>query len=152
MLASSLIVFLGLGLGWKFYGDKSTEPEEPDTLEKSAPQVWAALRDRFYVDEFYGMTVIAFYEWWARVADWLDLRLWGGIVAAVAWLFGLWARFNRLLDVEWVDGSFDKTCDELSSGGGLLARVQSGRVQDYLRILAVAVIVLAAILLWSSRP
>jgi len=78
--------------------------------------------------------------------------VWGGIVAAVVWLFGLWARFNRLLDVEWVDGSFDKTCDELSSGGGLLARVQSGRVQDYLRILAVAVIVLAAILLWSSRP
>jgi len=114
--------------------------------------VWAALRNRLYVDEFYGATVIAFYAWWARVADWLDRRVWGGIVAAVAWLFGLWARFNRLLDVEWVDGSFDKTCDELSSGGGLLARVQSGRVQDYLRILAVAVIVLAAILLWSSRP
>jgi len=152
MLASSLIVFLGLGLGWKFYGDKSPEPEEPDVLEKSTPKVWAALRNRLYVDEFYGATVIAFYAWWARVADWLDRRVWGGIVAAVAWLFGLWARFNRLLDVEWVDGSFDKTCDELSSGGGLLARVQSGRVQDYLRILAVAVIVLAAILLWSSRP
>ena len=44
--------------------------------------------------------------------------------------------FNRLLDVDWVDGGFDKTCEELSTGGGLLSRVESGRVQNYLRILA----------------
>jgi hypothetical protein len=42
------------------------------------------LRGRLYVDEFYGVTVIAFYRWWARVADWLDRRLWGGAVAGVA--------------------------------------------------------------------
>ena len=76
------------------------------------------------MDELYGVTVIAFYAWWARVADWLDRRVWGGIVALVAWLFGLWAQLNRLLDVNWVDGGFDKTCEELSTGGGLLARVE----------------------------
>ena len=152
MVASSLVVFLGLGLGWRLYGDKSPKPEAPDALEKAAPWLWAGLRDRLYVDEFYGVTVIAFYAWWARVADWLDCRVWGGIVALVAWLFGLWAQLNRLLDVNWVDGGFDKTCEELSTGGGLLASVQSGRVQNYLRILAVAVVALAAILLWSSRP
>ena len=126
-------------MGWRLYGNKSPKPEEPDALEKSAPWLWAPLRDRLYVDEFYGVTVIAFFAWWARVADWLDRRVWGGIVAAVAWLFGLWAQFNRFLDVNWVDGGFDKTCEELSSGGGLLASVQTGRVQNYLRILAVAV-------------
>ena len=152
MTASSVIVILGLVLGWQLYGDKSPKPEAPDALEKAAPWLWAGLRDRLYVDEFYGVTVIAFYAWWARVADWLDRRVWGGIVALVAWLFGLWAQLNRLLDVNWVDGGFDKTCEELSTGGGLLARVQNGRVQNYLRILAVAVVALAAILLWSSRP
>ncbi len=50
-----------------------------------------------------------------------------------------------------VDGGFDKGCEELATGGGLLARVQSGRVQNYLRLLALAVVVLAAILIWSSR-
>jgi hypothetical protein len=38
----------------------------------------------------------------------------------------------------------------------LLARVQSGRTQRYLRLLAIAVVVLAVILgvtqFWSSRP
>ena len=42
----------------------------------------------------------------------------------------LWARFNRFLDNNWVDGGFDKGCEELSTGGGLLARVQNGRVQN----------------------
>jgi len=149
---STLVVFLGLGLGWRLYDNQSPEPEAPDALEKSAPWLWAPLRDRLYVDEFYGVTVVAFYAWWARVADWLDARVWGGIVALVAWLIGLWARFNRFLDIHWVDGGFDKTCEELSSGGGLLSRVEGGRVQNYLRILACAVVVLAAILLWSSRP
>jgi NADH-quinone oxidoreductase subunit L len=152
MLTSSLVVFLGLYLGWRLYGNESPKPDAPDALERSAPWLWAPLRDRLYVDELYGITVIAFYAWWARVADWLDRSVWGGLVAFVAWLFGLWAHFNRFLDVHWVDGSFDKTCEELSSGGGLLSRVEGGRVQNYLRILAAAVVTLAAILLWSSRP
>ena len=152
MATSSLVVFLGLGFGWRLYGNKTPQPDEPDALEKSVPWLWAPLRDRLYVDELYGITVIAFYAWWARVADWIDRRVWGGVVAAVARIFALWAQLNRLLDVNWVDGGFDKTCEELSEGGGLLASIESGRVQNYLRILAVAVVALAVILYWSSRP
>jgi NADH-quinone oxidoreductase subunit L len=150
MLTSSLVVFLGLGLGWWLYGNKSPQPEEPDALERAMPPVWAVLRDKFYVDELYGVTVIAFYAWWARVADWLDRRVWGGAVAGVAWTFRGWAQLSRLFDVHGVDGGFDKGCEELASGGGLLARVQTGRVQTYLRLLALAVVVLAAILIWSG--
>jgi NADH-quinone oxidoreductase subunit L len=151
MGASTLVVFAGLGIGWKLYGNQSPSLEEPDRLEQVAPPVWGWLRDRLYVDEIYVATVIAFYGWWARVSDWLDRRVWGGLVAAVAWAFRLWARLNRFLDMNVVDSSFDKGCEELNVGGGLLARVQSGRVQTYLRILALAVAVLAVILIWSSR-
>jgi NADH-quinone oxidoreductase subunit L len=151
MATSTLVVFLGLGLGWWIYGSKSPRAEEKDALEKAVPWAWAALRDRLYVDEFYSVTVIAFYAWWARVADWLDRRVWGGVVAGVAWTFRGWAQLNRLLDIHAVDGGFDKGCEELASGGGLLSRVQTGRVQTYLRILALAVVALAAILIWSSR-
>jgi NADH-quinone oxidoreductase subunit L len=151
MGTSTVVVFLGLGLGWSLYVGKSPQAEEPDVLEHALPLPWAWLRDRLYVDEFYGMTVIAFYGWWARVADWMDRRVWGGVVAGVAWAFGLWAKLNRFLDTNVVDGSFDKGCEELSTGGGLLSRLQSGRVQAYLRLLALAVVALAAILIWSSR-
>jgi NADH-quinone oxidoreductase subunit L len=152
LATSTAIVLVGLGLGWLIYGNKSPKAEEPDTLEKSVPALWAVLRDRLYVDELYGLTVIAFYYWWARVADWLDRRVWGGIVAAIAWIFKMFAHLNRTLDTHWVDGSFDKACEELSTGGGIVSRVQNGRAQTYLRILAFAVIALAAILIWSARP
>ncbi|HKF50256.1 MAG TPA: NADH-quinone oxidoreductase subunit L [Terracidiphilus sp.] len=150
LLTSSVIVALGYGIGWSLYGNKSPRADEPDALERAMPPVWRALSNRLYVDEFYGVTVIAFYHWWARVADWFDRRVWGGIVAAVTWFFGLWARFNRFLDNEWVNGGFDKGCEELAAGGGILSRVESGRVQSYLRLLALGVVVLAAILIWSS--
>ena len=152
MATSIVVVFLGLGLGWRLYGGPAPKPEDPDVLEAAAPLPWRWLRDRVYVDEFYGMTAIAFYAWWARVADWLDRRVWGGMVAGVAWAFRQWARLNRFIDMHWVDGAFDKGCEEFNVGGGLLARVQNGRVQTYLRILAFAVVGLAALLFWSSRP
>jgi len=151
MVSSSLIVFAGIGLGWWLYGSKSPEASAPDVLEKSAPALWHLLRDKFYIDELYSATVVAFFWAFARVADWFDRRIWGGIVAAVTWLFSAWARFNRFLDARGVDGAFDKGCEELSNGGGMLANVQSGQVQAYLRLLAAVVVVLAAILLWSSR-
>jgi NADH-quinone oxidoreductase subunit L len=151
MLTSSLVVLSGLGLGWWMYGNKSTKAEEPDALEKAMPPVWAVLRNKFYVDELYGATVIAFYWWSAKVADWLDRKVWGGIVAGVALVFSGWAQLNRFLDTNVVDGGFDKGCEEIATSGGLLARVQNGRGQIYLRLLAVGVVILAAILIWSGR-
>jgi NADH-quinone oxidoreductase subunit L len=148
---STVVVFLGLGLGWWLYGGQAPKPEEPDVLERAVPVPWGWLRNRLYVDELYAVTGIAFYGWWARVADWLDRRVWGGAVAAVAWAFRLWAQLNRFLDNNVVDGSFDKGCEELATGGGLLARMQNGRVQTYLRILALGVVALVLMLIWSSR-
>jgi len=152
MATSTVFVFVGLGLGWWLYAGQAPKPEQQDVLEKAIPLPWAWLRDRLYVDEFYAVTVVAFYGWWARVSDWLDRRVWGGVVTGVAWAFRGWAHFNRFLDTHWVDGSFDKGCEELASGGGLLSRVQTGRVQTYLRILAFSVVGLVAMLIWSSLP
>ena len=151
MGTSTAVVLLGLVLGSWVYGGRIGKPEQPDALEVNIPMVWRWLNNRLYVDELYGITLIAFYWGWARVADWLDRRVWGGLVTAVAWAFGLWAQLNRFLDTNVVDGSFDKGCEEISAGGGLLALTQTGRVQTYLRILAVAIVALAAILIWSSR-
>jgi NADH-quinone oxidoreductase subunit L len=72
-------------------------------------------------------------------------------VSGVAWAFRGWAHLNRFLDTNVVDGGFDKGCEELSTGGGLLSRVENGRVQSYLRLLALGFVLLVAFLIWSSR-
>jgi NADH-quinone oxidoreductase subunit L len=151
MGTSTVVVFAGLLLGWILYGNKSPQAEAPDVLEAAAPLPWNWLCNRLYVDEFYGVTVIAFYAWWGRVADWLDRRVFGGAVSAVAWLTKKGAELNRFLDTNVVDGGFDKGCEELNTGGGLLSRVENGRVQSYLRLLALGFVLLVAFLIWSSR-
>jgi hypothetical protein len=99
-------------------------------LEKAVPLPWAWLHNRLYIDEIYGATFIAFYaHGGARVADWLDRHVWGGAVSGVALVFRGWAQVNKLLDTNVVDGTFDKGCEELSTGGGLLSRIQNGQVQ-----------------------
>jgi NADH-quinone oxidoreductase subunit L len=148
---SLLVVCVGLGFGWRIYGNRRVKADDLDPLERATPTIWTLLENKFYIDELYGATLIAFYAWWARVADWLDRRVWGGIVAGVAWLFREGAQWGRLFDVYWVDGGFDKGCEELASGGGLMSRLESGRAQIYLRLLALAVVLLTAILIWSSR-
>ncbi len=35
MATSSLVVFLGLGVGWGLYGDDTPEPEAPDAFGKN---------------------------------------------------------------------------------------------------------------------
>jgi NADH-quinone oxidoreductase subunit L len=151
MTTSSVVVLLGLAVAWWIYGDKPTSEEDPDALERAFPTIWTLLEGKFYIDELYGVTVIAFYAWWARVADWLDRRVWGGIVAGIAWLFREGAQLSRLFDLHWVDGGFDKGCEELANSGGLMSKVESGKVQIYLRLLALAVVLLTALLIWSSR-
>ncbi len=152
MLTSTLVVLAGFVFGWWLYGNKSPRAEEPDALEKAIPPIWTALANRLYVDELYGVTVIAFYYWWAKVADWIDRNIWGGIVSGITLLFKGWAELNRFVDNNMVNGGFDKGCEEIYNSGGILGRIQSGRGQVYLRLLALAVVILAGILIWSGRP
>jgi proton-translocating NADH-quinone oxidoreductase chain L len=152
MVASSLIVFAGLGLGWWFYGRKPIErATDPDTLERLSPTVFDALADRLYVDEIYGFTVIALTRFCAAFATWLDRWIFGGLVRLVGWLVTGVGWFDAGVDRFVVNGGFDQGCREVSRGGRLLSHLQNGRVQTYLRVIAGALVVLAILLLWGHR-
>jgi NADH-quinone oxidoreductase subunit L len=146
MLISSLLVFAGLGLGWWLYGRRPMKhPAGGDPLE------FAILKKAFFVDQFYAATVQRL-AWWIAVASaWLDRWVWGGIPVAVASLTkGLgWIDFS--LDRWVVNKGFDEGCSGVAGSGGLLARIQDGRIQNYLRLLGAAVAVLALILLLGRR-
>ncbi len=60
------------------------------------PPVWAVLRDKFYIDELYGATVIAFYGWWAKVADWIDRDIWGEWLRPWRSCSARWARLESV--------------------------------------------------------
>jgi NADH-quinone oxidoreductase subunit L len=153
MAVSSLVVFLGLGLGWWLYGRKPLEQsEQPDPLQVMRPDVFSLLRDKYYVDEIYEHTVIAFNAWFARACDWLDFWVWNGAVQLVSYLVVGLSWVNRFCDEFVVNLGFDESCKGVSAGGKVLSRLQNGRVQSYLRVIGVALAALALLLIWGCRP
>jgi NADH-quinone oxidoreductase subunit L len=152
MLGSSLLVFAGLGLGWWIYGRRPIKhAADADALEKLQPAVFHALRQGLYIDQLYAQTVLRLAWWIAVVANWLERWVWSGIPLMVSALTkGLgWIDFS--LDRWVVNKGFDEGCDGVADGGRLLARLQDGRVQNYLRYLGAAVAALALFLLLGHR-
>jgi len=151
MLSSSIIVFVGLGMGWWFYGRKPVaDAEAPDALERLQPQIFHLLRNKFYVDEFYQATFIPCNAWLSRVSDWFDRWIWNGAVLAVTYFVLGLSWLARSTDNYLVNPGFDEGCHTVTTGGRLLARLQNGRTQNYLRLVGVAFAVLVALLIWSG--
>ena len=152
MLSSSIIVFLGLGLGWWFYGrGPIASADAPDALERLQPQVFHLLRSKFYVDEIYGVTVIRWNGWLASLSDWLDRWIWNGAVRAVSYFVLGLSWLASSMDAYVVNPGFDEGCQTVTSGGKLLSRLQNGRTQNYLRMVGVAFAALVMFLIWSGR-
>jgi NADH-quinone oxidoreductase subunit L len=152
MLASSLLVFAGIGLGWWMYGRRPIRhAADADALERLLPAVFRALKNGLYIDQLFAATFQRAAWWMAKLAAWIDRFVWGGLppaVAAVTKGIG-WADFS--LDRWVVNKGFDEGCDRVANGGRLLARLQDGRIQHYLRLLAAAVAALAIFLLLRPR-
>ena len=152
MVSSSLLVFLGFGLGWWFYGRKPiADADAPDALGQLQPRIFAVLGHSFYVDELYGATIVRLNAWCSRVCDWLDRWVWNGAVQAVSHLVLGFAWLDNLFDTHVVNPGFDEGCQGVSRGAQVLSQLQSGRVQNYLRMIGLALIALVVFLLWGAR-
>jgi NADH-quinone oxidoreductase subunit L len=151
MALSTAVVFAGIGLGWWFYGRKPiTSVEQADPLERARPDVFALLRRKYFVDEIYEWSVVRFNAWWARTCDWLDRWVWNGVVLLFAYtVLGL-CWLNRFFDEYFVNPGFDEGCGGIRAGGGWMSRLQNGRVQNYLRVIGLGLIVLVLMLIWGG--
>ena len=152
MLSSSLLVFLGLGLGWWFYGRKPiAAADAPDAVGQLAPPVFSLLGNAYFIDALYGATLIRFNTLWSRTCDWFDRFVWNGAVQTVSYLVLGAAWTDNFVDTYVVNTGFDAGCKTASLSGRHLALLQSGRVQGYLRMIGVALIALVLFLLWGAK-
>jgi NADH-quinone oxidoreductase subunit L len=152
MLSSSVIVLLGLSIGWWFYGRKPIESAEaPDNFGKLSPPVFTLLGHAFYMDTFYGATFIRLNTLLSKISDWFDRWIWNGAVKTVTLLTFGFAHLDNFIDTHVVNAGFDEGCESVSRSGQILSRLQGGRVQGYLKIIAGALIVFTILLLWKAR-
>jgi NADH-quinone oxidoreductase subunit L len=150
MVVSAIIVAIGIGSAWAIYSKAATKPaEEPDALEKIQPGIFNLLRNKFFIDELYGKTVLRLNAMLTKFSDWLDRAVWGGIVKAFSGLTVGLSWFSRTFDEQVVNLGFNQGCESVRESSKTVSKIQNGKVQNYLRYIGVALVVLALALIWG---
>jgi NADH-quinone oxidoreductase subunit L len=144
MLLSIGLVGAGLGLGWALYGRKLRATATAcDPLDTAAPSLMAALANRLGFDELYAATVGRLNSATAAFADFLDRYVIGGLVTFLAQLGIFSGGVNRQVDEANLNGGFDAVSESVRASGFFYSRRQTGEAHGYLRVVAVAFVLLA---------
>ena len=152
MLLSAVIALGGIVTGWRFYSRRAPQQaEDPDPLESLQPTLYGWLRGKFFIDELYEISVIAWNASCARFCRWLDEKVWDNVVHAVSLLTLGVSWLSRLIDEFVVNLGFDQGCNGVSFGARMLSLWQNGQVQRYLRVIALALVGFVLLLLWGCR-
>ncbi len=146
LLLGSAAALFGLFLGWWVYGRRPLAAGQPDPLAVRMGAVHTVLRNKYYLDEIYNYVFVQpagrFATWMGDVFDrkGIDGVLHG--IARGAW--GLALRF-RAFDVKVVNGGADAVGNSIRSFGHWLRDIQTGRVQNYLLLALVSIVLLIAL-------
>jgi NADH-quinone oxidoreductase subunit L len=150
LLISTLTVGLGIGAASYIY-KRSVDIAVPDPVEARIPVLFKTLREKFYIDEFYEQTIIALTRWLARSAAVLE----NGFFDAIGWVAGNFCVaggwLSRLTDQFILNLGFDQSCAALRKSAAEAGSWQNGKVQNYLRAIAVTVLVLVLFLAWGWK-
>ncbi|MGQ9628322.1 MAG: NADH-quinone oxidoreductase subunit L [Anaerolineae bacterium] len=143
MLISSLAAVGGLFLGWLVYGLRPLLAGQPDPLERLGG-LYILLKNKYYVDEFYRDTVIRFTVWLSgfffRIDDmWIVDPIVDG-VGNLGRAFSEWLR--HAIDEPVVDGAVNGVGHLSAWAGQQLRLIQTGRVQNYLLVALLTVLML----------
>jgi len=151
MALSSVVVLAGLAVGWRLYGRRPIQkPDEPDVLARLPAGVHTWLASKYGFDELYEMTFVRFNAWAAKACTFLDEWIWGGAVLLISQVAMGLAWVNRSFDEFVINLGFDHGCGGVTRGGWLMSRLQSGRVQHYLRVFGIALAALVLFLVWGG--
>ena len=104
--------------------------------------------DTFRIDELYEATFVRGFHALARAAAWLDDVVVDGVIAFLAAMTRAAAWVTGAIDAHVVDGAVNGVADALLGGGRALARVQTGRVNQYVLGVAVGVVLLILLTSW----
>lgn len=138
LLISIAVSLGGLALGYLVYRNGIPEGKV-DPLRRWLGPLWWAMHRKFWVDEAYSYTVVAFTRGLARFMYWID-DLWiiDPIINAIGrigvWLAIIAARFDQYV----VDGAVNAFAWMSDRAGGVLRNAQNGQVQVYLMVVVVS--------------
>ena len=142
MALSIILACSGTFFAYKKYFNKREEmmAYEADLMERS--WLFRALHNKWYFDEMYSATFLKAVMTLRLVFAWFDTWIVDGIVNLSAYFTRALAWLNALFDSKIVDGLVNLVADTIIEAGGQLRRVQTGRLQTYVVLLLVGIVVL----------
>ena len=137
----------GLWLGWVAFGRRATERTDRDRVE--IPVLYPLLRQKYYLDHVALGLVWVIREPGARAVNWVNDYVIDGVVNGVGALCrGLATLVYGGLDQRGIDGVVHGVSVGASGMGGLIRRIQSGRVQQYAGLLVAGLLLLVVVVLF----
>jgi len=132
LVTSLVVVLAGLGLGYVIYG-QGLQEGQIDPLARLLGPIWWAWHRKYWVDEFYHYTIIAFVLGLSKFLalfdrEWVIDALVNVIGRVALWLSALLAAFDRVV----VDGAVTGLGWLSDQAGDITRLLQNGRVQAYL--------------------
>jgi NADH-quinone oxidoreductase subunit L len=121
-------------IGWFFARMlyKDGKSHVPARLLERWKRPWTVVYNKYYVDELYQATILRGSVALARVLSWFDMHLIDGLVNLAGAITRVFANLDGAIDRYLVDGAVNLIANSTLSVGGLLRRVQTGRIQTYL--------------------
>lgn len=151
-VAVSFIVALGgLGLGYWMYGRKPLVAGQPDPMIAILGPVHGLLKNKYYFDELYDTVLIKPSQAIAKATgDFIDKGIIDGILHAIGRAFRWMGDMLKVFNLWLIDGFGDGIPLAVGWAGKQIRRVQSGRVQQYLLVVAAAAIIIGFIFVVSA--
>jgi len=149
MITSFVVAGLGIAAGWGYYGRKPIDTSKADPLQGLLPDVYPALEKRLYFDELYEGTVIAWQRAWARGCDWMESRVWQGVMLLASVGSQVLGWVNRIIDDLLINGGFNASCAQLQAAGNKVELAHQGNIQRVLRVLGIALTIIVLLLSWG---
>lgn len=147
LMISVLASLGGLFLGWWVY--QSQHDRVQDVLAKPLGGLYRLWQNKYYLDELYHAVFIRPALWVAEVFTyhWLDRKLIDGILHGVGRL-GLMVGhgFRELIDRPLINGAGDALAEGTREVGARLRVLQPGRLQVYLLIALVGILLIGLVL------
>jgi len=152
VLFSFAVALGGLAVGYAMYWRKPLLAGEPDPLVERLGGLYPVLKNKYYVDELYVRVFVKPSQWFSRVvvSDFVDRGIIDGFLHLLARTFVWIGDFLKLLNMWLIDGVGDGIPELIAMFGARFRRIQTGRIQQYMLFVAIAVILIALVFIVGS--
>ncbi len=139
MFLSLAIAGFGILLSFIFYYYKKVDP---DKVANSIKPLYLLSYNKWYIDEIYQKTFIGGTILLTKLMFWIDTYIIDGAVNGVAFIWRIFGTFVGKFDNGVVDGLVNLSGGVVGFSGSIVRKLQTGRVQTYLLLSIIGVILL----------